>query len=69
MKLPVGQTKSIIQKEQENIEKELRTVEESIKKNTKELLAIEGRQNELKGFDLTPINLDELNNDEVRMMF
>lgn len=68
LKLPLITTKKIIQQEQDSIEKEIVTIDASIKSQTKDLLELEGRQDEFKGFELKPVKFEDLGDDDVRML-
>lgn len=68
LKLPSHQIKDIIEKEQKYIDEETKRIDESIKEYTKELLILEGKYEEFKGFDLKPVNLDDLSIDDMKKL-
>lgn len=68
LKLPSNQIKEIIEREQKSIDEETNRIDESIKEYTKELLILEGKYDEFKGFGLKPVNLDDLSVNDMKKL-
>lgn len=59
MKIPRGRTVELLMQEQEKLEEEIQTLRRKLKKNVQLLREMEGRS-EIQGFDLEPLNRDEM---------
>lgn len=59
IKMPHLKTKEMIQKDQEHLDKEIERLRSQLKVKVNRLLEAQGKP-ELKGFNLNPLNQDEL---------
>lgn len=59
IKMPHPKTKEMIQKDQEHLDKEIERLRSQLKVKVNRLLEAQGKP-ELKGFNLNPLNQDEL---------
>nr|KAF6358761.1 p53 and DNA damage regulated 1 [Pipistrellus kuhlii] len=59
IKMPHSQTKEMIEKDQDHLDKEIEKLRKQLKVKVNRLFEAQGKP-ELKGFNLTPLNQDEL---------
>ncbi|XP_021565679.1 p53 and DNA damage-regulated protein 1 isoform X2 [Carlito syrichta] len=59
IKMPHSQTKEMIEKDQDHLDKEIETLQKQLKVKVNRLFEAQGKP-ELKGFNLNPLNQDEL---------
>uniref|UniRef100_G1Q1D8 p53 and DNA damage-regulated protein 1 n=1 Tax=Myotis lucifugus TaxID=59463 RepID=G1Q1D8_MYOLU len=59
IKMPHTQTKEMIEKDQDHLDKEIERLRKELKVKVNRLFEAQGKP-ELKGFNLTPLNQDEL---------